>query len=123
VVNVQNKPNQDYAPVLLQTYIQLVGNVEAGFWLLAAGGALALDKASLDRRSQSCTLQVLLLLTACIQSLLYCCTPPTCTIALQSVRVPSCTGVAFRERPTNRYTAGSTCKAAQLTPQFSTTRP
>lgn len=36
---------------------------------------------------------------------------PTCTIARQSVSVPSCTGVAFREVPTNRYTAGSTCKA------------
>lgn len=30
-------------------------------------------------------------------------------MALHSVNVPSCTGVAFRERPTNRYTAGSTC--------------
>lgn len=34
----------------------------------------------------------------------------TCTIALQSVNVPSCTGVALSDRPTNRYTAGSTCR-------------
>ena len=32
-----------------------------------------------------------------------------CTRALHSVSVPSWEGVAFRDAPTNRYTAGSTC--------------